>query len=291
MIVFKQLDLGFGKVNELLHGSQFDNIQKAGYAADILFILSLSCTKCSISWFTARLSPDSKHQYICASIFWLSLLWGLSGILALSLRCDLSHPWVTVGVKCHNFLLLWQLIAAFDIIIEIGLFLLTVYLVWGLHMSGQKKRVVVLGFGFRLPLVAFAILHVHYVGKTIHSTNPAFDQIIPSIYEQVEMGWGLISATIPCLKGFVVDLGTGYLGHNLGSSALAYGSNRYGSSNRDGYVLDVLSGSHTTRSKISAGQTDNMSNRSLTRVSQSNDHGIFDENAIRRTIDYHVQYE
>lgn len=105
------------------------------------------------------------------------------------------------------------------------------------------------------------------------------------------MGWGLISATIPCLKGFVVDLRTGYLGHNLGSTALAYGSNRYESSNREGYILGVLGGSHTAQSKTPQVQAANASNWSLTRPSQSNDHGILGETAIRRTLDYRVQYE
>lgn len=114
-------------------------------------MLSLSCAKCSVAWFAARLSPDTKHQYICAGTFWFSFAWGVSGALALSLRCDLNHPWINMGANCHNFLLRWQLIAAFDIVIEICLFLLIIYLVWGLQMSRLKKLVVILGFGFRLP--------------------------------------------------------------------------------------------------------------------------------------------
>ncbi|KAH8811164.1 hypothetical protein F5884DRAFT_854524 [Xylogone sp. PMI_703] len=289
MIVFKQLDLGFGKSQELLRGSQSADIEKAGYAADIFFILSLCFAKCSVALFIGRLSPAAKHQYMCSALFWFSILWGMSGVLALSLRCDLSHPWVTLGAKCSNFLLRWKIIVAFDVITEAALFLLTVALVWRLHMPTQKKQVVVLGFAFRLPLVVFAILHVHSFGTIVHSTNPSYDQIIPSVYVQIEMGWSLISATIPCLKGFVVDLGTGYLGHNLGTTALGYGSNRY-PSERDTYMLDTITASRATRSKVTAGQADNLSNRSLTRASQSNDHEL-DENGIRRTVDYRVEYD
>ncbi|KAH8807567.1 hypothetical protein F5884DRAFT_857144 [Xylogone sp. PMI_703] len=289
MVVFKQLNAGFGKSQKQLYASEIEYIQKAsvGYVADILFMLAVCGAKGSLAWFTARLSPDLNHQYVCNGLFCLSLLWGIAGAVALSIRCDLHHPWSMA--RCSGLLLRWRLIVGFDILTELALFFLTVYLVCGLRMSRQKKRIVVLGFSFRLPLIALAILHVYYVGSTIHSTNASFDQIIPSIYEQVEMGWSLIAATIPCLKGFVADLGTGYLGHNLGNSALQYGSNRYESSNRDAYMLDTLTSSHVTRSRTAVRNADNISNRSLTRPSRSIDREFSNEDSITRAVDHCIQ--
>lgn len=57
-------------------------------------------------------------------------------------------------------------------------------------------------------------------------------------------------------------------------------------------MLDTISASRAVRSKVVGGQRDdNMSNRSLTRASQSNDNEIFDDNGIRRTVDYRVDYD
>jgi hypothetical protein len=50
----------------------------------------------------------------------------------------------------------WQFIIAFDIITEVALLSVTIYLVWDLQMARQKKFVVVLGFAFRLPYVSLS---------------------------------------------------------------------------------------------------------------------------------------
>jgi hypothetical protein len=120
MTVFAQLSSGFGTSVDLLDPSQLPGIQKvcrasfpirksnlclpmqAAYASDIFFILTLSCSKCSVAWFIARLNPNARHGILCSSIFWTSVVWGLVGILALALRCNLSYPWITIGEQCTN---------------------------------------------------------------------------------------------------------------------------------------------------------------------------------------------
>jgi hypothetical protein len=45
----------------------------------------------------------------------------------------------------------WQIVAAFNIIIELALFSATIYIIQGLQLALSKKLVVVLAFGLRLP--------------------------------------------------------------------------------------------------------------------------------------------
>lgn len=45
----------------------------------------------------------------------------------------------------------WQVITAFDVITEVALFATSTYLLFGLQMSLEKKFVVILAFGLRLP--------------------------------------------------------------------------------------------------------------------------------------------
>ena len=44
----------------------------------------------------------------------------------------------------------WQVISAFDIVLEVAIVEMAVYLVWGLQMSWSKKATVVSAFAFRL---------------------------------------------------------------------------------------------------------------------------------------------
>ena len=106
---------------------------------------------------------------------------------------------------------------------------------------------------------------------------------MPSIFEEVQLGWSLISATIPCLKSFVANLGTGFLGGgNLDKTLVSSRGYMVGSNS---YVMDTINASQQVRSKITGGQVDSISNRSLTRASHD------DESGIRMTVDYHVGYE
>lgn len=45
----------------------------------------------------------------------------------------------------------WQVVAAFDIITEVSLFGIAVYMTYGLQLSFSNKTVVLLAFALRLP--------------------------------------------------------------------------------------------------------------------------------------------
>jgi hypothetical protein len=48
----------------------------------------------------------------------------------------------------------WQFIGALDIVTEVALFAISLYLVWGIQMSRGSKSIVVAAFGCRLPYVS-----------------------------------------------------------------------------------------------------------------------------------------
>lgn len=144
-----------------------------------------------------------------------------------------------------------------------------------------------------------AIVHVHYVQLYIASTNPTFDQITLSVIMSVQLGWSLISATIPCLKSFVANLGSGYLGATLNANLASYGTSGApsgGSSAAQGgsYVLSKLSGSRPQETTITGGlgpdrhdQPDEASVHSANRVSSDGSQELI----IRRTVEYNIDYQ
>lgn len=110
---------------------------------------------------------------------------------------------------------------------ELALVAASVSLVWNVRMALQKKFVVILGFAFRLPyasafhsrcsrltshsVIVLALLHLQTLQIALKSSNQTFDKIIPAVLKEMQLGWALISATIPALKQFVQALGSGYL--------------------------------------------------------------------------------
>jgi hypothetical protein len=56
----------------------------------------------------------------------------------------------------------------------------------------------------------------------------------------VQLGWSLISATIPCLKSFVTSLGSGYFGATLNANLGSDSSGGRSAAGLGSYVLSKL---------------------------------------------------
>jgi hypothetical protein len=60
-----------------------------------------------------------------------------------------------------------------------------------------------------LSVAAFAGIHLHYVGNYVHASNKSLVIIPAPAWQQVELCWSLISASIPNLKSFMKSFSTG----------------------------------------------------------------------------------
>jgi len=154
--VFYQLDRGLGKSIELIEPDNLIEIQKAAYASDILYIVTLSATKLSTAFLFLRLTPGRGHSIAIWSTISLTLVWTLISIFLIAIRCPGAHPWLdTTTEMCSNLFARWQFIAGLDIVTEAALFSISLYLIWGIQMSLKSKTIVVTSFGCRLPYVPF----------------------------------------------------------------------------------------------------------------------------------------
>lgn len=86
---------------------------------------------------------------------WIALgivtLTGFISLFLCALRCNLSEPWIIFNTECNALFDQWRAIVALDIAIEVGLFSMVVYMVWGLQTAASNKTRVIFAFGLRLP--------------------------------------------------------------------------------------------------------------------------------------------
>jgi hypothetical protein len=69
-------------------------------------------------------------------------------------RKNLNFPFLRSGPEFDTVssqFARWQFIGALDIITELALFSISLYLVWGIQMSRNSKSLVVGAFGCRIP--------------------------------------------------------------------------------------------------------------------------------------------
>lgn len=205
------------------------------YAADLIYFIVNALTKCTVALLLARIVFVRRRVYACYGIVILAFLWGVISLIVAGFQCS-SHPgWKIVGERCDNFLLSWRVVTAFDVLIEVFIFAIPVWVIWDLHSNIKKKLTVIAVFAFRLPVIAAAILQIHYLSYAIESGDPLLHGVSAFICRNVELHWGLISATIPTLKPFMAAFNTN-LGTYTSRGFDSYGHNSSGRS----YVLQSI---------------------------------------------------
>ena len=131
----------------------------------------------------------------------------------------------------------WQVICGFDIVLEVAIVAMAVYLVWGVQMTRSKKAPVVSAFAWRITAAHSLIIPIGFRIATFNTTgltiNPTLLEDRFIIWTQVELSYSLMSATIPVLRPVIKDLVTNYgvlgpehpartYGSGQGSHAVSY---------------------------------------------------------------------
>lgn len=146
------------------------DLQQLGYATDLLYIIGLYLSKISTQLLITRLTMNSIQLIVLRSMLACWTLFAIISIFIVALRCDLGQPWLQYGQECPGLVrepilmfsivirslislqfARWQVVAAFDIISEVGIFGGAVYLLVGLSMALAPKAKVSFAFAFRLP--------------------------------------------------------------------------------------------------------------------------------------------
>jgi hypothetical protein len=153
-------------------------------------------------------------------------------------------------------LIAWEVITAFNVAIEVLIFAMPVWLVWDLQTDLSKKVTVVLVFSMRLPVIVAALFRIHYLLQGSKSTDPLLHGVIPFICMNIEMHYGLISATIPTLKPFVGAFNTGWGTYDSqGLSGYGQGSSGGGAAGGGGsYAMQSIGSRRAARNNASHSQ-------------------------------------
>lgn len=147
---------------------------------------------------------------MCNATIALIAAWCIGSIVALSVSCSPARFVNEQPEQQCHLQTKFRVITAFDIFTEILLMVLPIFFISPIQMKRYIKFQVVIAFGFRLPVMGFAAAHLHYVSKYAHSSNVS-KAIIPAlVFQQFELFWSLLAATIPTLKAFMRSFNSGF---------------------------------------------------------------------------------
>ncbi|OOF96812.1 hypothetical protein ASPCADRAFT_129879 [Aspergillus carbonarius ITEM 5010] len=229
---------GLGKRQAALSEKQIHILERALYTADLFYVLALSLAKVSVLHLLNKLTVNKWHKQITC---WTSILvgiWTVPVFFALAFKCGAPNPWATTNHHCINMFIFWTAISPIDIITDLVICILPIYIVKPVQVVVGKKATVVVAFCIRIFVVITIIIRLIYMRHAPPSpdvTNAAFATIITT---ECVLCVSLMTACIPCLKPFLDAFDSGMLNISLHKRiGGASNSNSYGNT----YALTSMS--------------------------------------------------
>ncbi|RAL13531.1 uncharacterized protein BO97DRAFT_433784 [Aspergillus homomorphus CBS 101889] len=211
---------GLGSTESKLDASQIDPAEQALYGANILLLAGHCAAKLSVLFLLRRLGRERSYLRACTVVMGGIVLWGAVSILLVALKCPFRHPWILS--QCASTLPRWQAITILDIITELLLLTLSLYLVWPIRMRRMRKAGVIGAFGTRIGIITLAIVRQTAMNGIAHTHDPLLDIADTTILTQVLLHCSIMAATVPCLKPFVVAFNTSWGQGTVGQDGSSY---------------------------------------------------------------------
>lgn len=278
---------GLGKKQSLLSNTQERAIIQAEYAGDLFYVLALGLAKISTLLLLRGICVNKKHKTIAFGTSGVVLLWVLAAIVALAVRCGAHLPWTSTDVQhqCVNLRGLWGGLLSVDILTELVIIILPIFMMLPVQTTRSKKAVIIAAFMCRLTLVAASIVRIFYVVDYVPSREFAFKTVNTEILNQVVLSISITSACVPCLKPFLDVFESGQMAVTLRKGGTNYGSNSYplGSMAREASRNTVQAGRDTKESAAA----DDMAIDQAESVSSDTKS---DKMIISKKVEYSVQY-
>lgn len=213
---------------------------KALFAGDITYVVAFGFSRVSAALFVGQLTrhrPQVRAAYILAGGCGL---WLLASTLTIAFRGDLSKPWETLDGSSALWYR-WIAIEAVGVLIELGIWAMSISLIWGLQMRLDKRLVILGAFGCRLGfvlrhsmktqanvmnrLIPLVVIRLVLLSPNRNS-DPTYTSALPAIVTEAALEFALFSTSITALKPFLRPFHTGAIVNTVGGagSGLAYAS-------------------------------------------------------------------
>ncbi|KAI1931459.1 hypothetical protein LOZ58_005782 [Ophidiomyces ophidiicola] len=199
---------GLGKRTLVVSKGNIETIGKLAFAGDILYIFSMTLSRAASFLLIARLTRQTKYNRAARAGVALSVAIGFVSVFIINLRCSYK-PWIIVP-KCAETIIRWYIVEGLGVLVELIASWLPIYMIWSLKMRLKTKLVVFFAFSSRIPVVAITIVRLHFLRREASRNDPLFYGADSSVCLEVALHYGLIAATIPCLKPFVKAFNTGW---------------------------------------------------------------------------------
>ncbi|GKZ31896.1 hypothetical protein AbraIFM66950_000834 [Aspergillus brasiliensis] len=195
---------GYGEAESASSQERIDIALKSVYAAEMLYVASLTFSKLSaLAFMTFLMQRTRKTEWILIALI---SAWGVAAEFAVAFQCDLPQPWRWNQKRCFNSDAWWMVFGAFDILSEIALIIVPSLLIYRIQMAVPRKVVAITCFSTRLLVAIAIILELVYRQENKHAPDPLLAIWKAAVCVQLVQCLSIIVACAPHLKPFMDGL-------------------------------------------------------------------------------------
>ena len=101
------------------------------------------------------------------------------------------------------------MIKTLDISSEVALVLVPIVLICRILLNPQHKAIIICTFAARLPVIAFTVLHLYYLNKSLdNSGDRGLEVVQPVVWLQILLLWSMVTASLPSFRPLVSPFDT-----------------------------------------------------------------------------------
>lgn len=205
--------------------------------------------------FIRRLAADKLYKQGCFYTICYVSVWTMVAVITLALRCGSHAPWNTrlESGACINTKAFWIAIWFFDMLSELVILVLPIFMMKPVRVPLSKKIFVISVFFCRITYVIASIVRLVFLPNSAQSSNFTFEDINPVITTQIVLCVSIVTACIPSLKPLLEAFNSGQMAINVKGANGYYGS---GSNQKSAqhYVMDKVSTTHSTTQSANRSQ-------------------------------------
>ncbi|KAL4767548.1 hypothetical protein BDW60DRAFT_211813 [Aspergillus nidulans var. acristatus] len=169
-VVLAQVHYGWGTRTGPSSTTGQARMLKAGYAADLLFIVALGSSKISTCLFYEALFSQLPRRVI-RTILAATIIWTVIALFLVAIRCR-DGPWHDISARCGSLFAHWQAVTALDVVTEVLLVAYSGWAVSTVQIPSRKKLMVFLALGCRIVLIPLSALRLYYLKRQLSSRYP-----------------------------------------------------------------------------------------------------------------------
>ncbi|KAL6704917.1 hypothetical protein ACN47E_007462 [Coniothyrium glycines] len=198
--VISQTYHGFGTPMKSLSPQDLLSNFKGEYAAAILLFASIGFSKLAIIAFVHSLTPSKRHRVVNFGIGIFAAVWMLCAILIVCFECSMPDPWNRTQGRCVDRLTWWTAISVLNIVTEVAIVTLELYITAQLHVKRNRKASIMGIFACRLLVTVAAIVQLDFFYQESKDT---------ALKDDLTLGYwrsAICNQTMQCLAIFTTCL-------------------------------------------------------------------------------------